>query len=110
MAQVREILNKLRLDPHPDRTFVGRASKRFQFLGYHFFDGALGVAAKNCVRMTEIAAQFYKQVGRRYRSVSLGLYRTRWHAWFRSGLEGLNLSRDFLAPFQDPTGRSQSRQ
>ena len=110
MARVREVLNSLRLDLHPDKTFIGRAARGFDFLGYHFFEGTLGVAAKTYARMTEIAARLYEQNGRRDQPAPLGQYLTRWNAWFRGGLDGLNLRCDFPAPFPDPNSCSQSRQ
>ena len=31
-----EVLNDLSLDKHPDKRFIGRVEKGFDFLGYHF--------------------------------------------------------------------------
>ncbi len=33
---VNQTLNELRVEKHPDKTFIGRPEKRFDFLGYHF--------------------------------------------------------------------------
>ncbi len=33
---VNEILQTLRREKHPDKTFIGRIEKGFDFLGYHF--------------------------------------------------------------------------
>ena len=33
---VNEVLSSLRLEKHPDKTFIGRIEKGFDFLGYHF--------------------------------------------------------------------------
>ncbi len=34
----------LRLEKHPDKTFIGRIERGFDFLGYHFGPDGLGVA------------------------------------------------------------------
>jgi hypothetical protein len=33
---VNQLLTSLRLRTHPDKTFIGRIEKGFDFLGYHF--------------------------------------------------------------------------
>jgi hypothetical protein len=33
---VSEILGSLLLEKHPDKTFIGRIERGFDFLGYHF--------------------------------------------------------------------------
>ena len=33
---VNQTLNELRVEKHPDKTFIGRPEKGFDFLGYHF--------------------------------------------------------------------------
>jgi hypothetical protein len=40
---VNEILGSLRLEKHPDKTFIGRIEQGFDFLGYHFSRGAVGL-------------------------------------------------------------------
>jgi len=40
------VLVALRLEKHPDKMFIGRIVKGFDFLGYHFRPGCLTVAAK----------------------------------------------------------------
>jgi len=41
MRWLTQELNKLKLAKHPDKTFIGRASRGFDFLGYHFAPGRL---------------------------------------------------------------------
>jgi hypothetical protein len=36
VKRVNEILNELNVEQHPDKTFVGRISRGFDFLGYDF--------------------------------------------------------------------------
>ncbi len=33
---VNAVLGSLRLEKHPDKTFIGRIERGFDFLGYHF--------------------------------------------------------------------------
>lgn len=91
MAVIRSMLDALRLDIHPEKTFIGRILKGFNFLGYHFYDGAVSAAVKTTAKMRETAARLYEQTRREDNSAPLGQYLTRWNAWFRGGLGGLDL-------------------
>ena len=42
IAVINKTLNQLNLEKHPDKTFIGRASRGFDFLGYHFQQTATG--------------------------------------------------------------------
>ena len=42
IAKINQTLNELHLEKHPDKTFIGRASRGFDFLGYHFRQTATG--------------------------------------------------------------------
>ncbi len=42
---VNQVLGSLKLEKHPDKTFIGRIERGFDFLGYHFRPGRLSVAA-----------------------------------------------------------------
>ena len=44
---VNEILGALRLEKHPDKTFIGRVERGFDFLGYHFTADRLTVAVRH---------------------------------------------------------------
>ncbi len=54
------MLGALRLEKHPDKTFIGRIEKGFDFLGYHFSRSGLSVAkathnfVEGLVRLTPI--------------------------------------------------------
>jgi RNA-directed DNA polymerase len=39
-----QVLNKLKLKIHPDKTYIGKIEKGFDFLGYHFKPSKLSVA------------------------------------------------------------------
>jgi hypothetical protein len=43
---VNEILGALGLEKHPDKTFIGRIERGFDFLGYAFSRGPLRVAQR----------------------------------------------------------------
>jgi len=51
VKQVNAILNRLLLKKHPDKTFIGRAERGFDFLGYFFRPGLLRVAKKTVSNM-----------------------------------------------------------
>ena len=36
MKTVNAVLGSLRLEKHPDKTFIGKIERGFDFLGYHF--------------------------------------------------------------------------
>ncbi len=42
---VNQVLGSLKLEKHPDKTFIGRIERVFDFLGYHFRPDRLSVAA-----------------------------------------------------------------
>ncbi len=91
---------------HPDKTFIGRTSRGFDFLGYHFLDGVLRAADKTVGKMTETAARLYEQKGRGTNPTPLGQYLTRWAAWLRGGLGDIILREPCLpaADHDAPTG------
>ncbi|MEP1352872.1 MAG: reverse transcriptase/maturase family protein [Tateyamaria sp.] len=109
MAVVRSMLTRLRLDIHPDKTFIGRIATGFDFLGYHFLGGMLSAAEQTVAKMTETAARLYEQKRRGQNSASLGQYLTRWNGWFRGGLGGLNLCFPLL-PHPKPGETGKTRQ
>ena len=47
----------LKLEKHPDKTFIGRIEKGFDFLGYHFRREGLTVARDTVERFIERAAR-----------------------------------------------------
>ncbi len=76
------MLGFLGLEKHPDKTFVGRIEKGFDFLGYHFNTAGLTVAHETVVRFVARAARLYEQEPEEAcSSTRLGLYVRRWVAW-----------------------------
>ena len=89
---VNETLAELRVEQHPDKTFIGRTSRGFDFLGYHF-DGLppsadpptpfLPPARSAIARMAGNVARLYEQGADQDR---VGRYVQRWWRWLRAGL------------------------
>jgi RNA-directed DNA polymerase len=58
---VNQMLGTLKLEKHPDKTFIGRIERGFDFLGYHFSRPGLTVAAKTIANFIEKASRLYEQ-------------------------------------------------
>ena len=52
---VNQMLGELRLEKHPNKTFIGRIEHGFDFLGYHFSPAGLTVAKKTIENVSELA-------------------------------------------------------
>lgn len=90
VKQLNEAFNQLQLEKHPDKTFIGRVEKGFDFLGYHFSPEGLGVADATVKRFIEKATRLYEQeVGKPECFPLLGLYVRRWVRWVESGLSSI---------------------
>ena len=80
---VNEVLAALKLKQHPDKTFVGRIRRGFDFLGYRFSPaGIVDVARASVQQRGERIGQLYEQGAD---AVRIGAYVTRWWTWVRSG-------------------------
>ena len=84
---VNRVLGSLGLEKHPDKTFIGRIEKGFDFLGYHFSREELRAADDTRRRFTERMTRFYEQ-GREASAdaSSPGSYARRWRSWLDGGL------------------------
>ncbi len=77
----------MRLEKHPDKTFIGRIEKGFDFLGFHFSRDGLTVAKATIEKFVERATRLYEQEpGEVLASARLGLYVRRWVRWADAGL------------------------
>ncbi len=108
VAMVYQILTSLGLQMHPDKTFVGRIDKGFDFLGYQLSAAGLGVAKPTLDKFVARARRLYEQERRkRQPSSPLAVYVQRWLRWVQAGIElpvhisGLNPCRKGYAINQD---------
>ena len=70
----------------PDKTFIGRIERGFDFLGYHFGPEGLSVAKKTIERFVERAIRLYEQEPREAMASSrFGEYVRRWVRWAGRG-------------------------
>ena len=83
---VNEVMAELQVEKHPDKTFIGRIAKGFDFLGYWFSPQGLGVAKKTVDRMVQKVAWLYEQGADDLR---IEAYLKRWWQWVRSGVDGV---------------------
>ena len=83
---VNQTLAELQLDQHPDKTFIGRISRGFDFLGYAFTPAGLDAAPQAIERCVQRVSQLYE---RGVDLIHIGTYVRRWLQWARSGLRAL---------------------
>jgi hypothetical protein len=97
---VNTILGSLRLEKHPDKAFIGRIDRGFDFLGYRFTANSLTLAVGTMANFAERVSRFYAQErdGPDGRSRP-GAYVRRWWAWASGGLTSVDPA--FTPPF-DP--------
>jgi len=58
---VNQTLSDLKLEKHPDKTYIGKIEKGFDFLGYRFEPRGLRLALGTIKRFQERLAQLYEQ-------------------------------------------------
>ncbi len=74
---------------HPDKTFIGRIERGFDFLGYHFGPDGISVAKKTVENFVARAIWLYEQERREpFGSPRFGSYVRRWIGWAAAGFEG----------------------
>jgi len=78
---LNQVRSSLKLEKHPEKTFIGRIKRGFDFLGYHFSQAGLTVARATLENFAVRALQLYEQEPSR-----LGEYVKRWSGWVRAGL------------------------
>ena len=82
------ILEDLRLRLHPDKTFIGRIQKGFDFLGYHVTLDGLTLANKTITNMRAKISWLYEQGASDAR---IKAYWSRFCGWARGGLQDVVL-------------------
>jgi RNA-directed DNA polymerase len=71
----------------PDKTFIGRIERGFDFLGYHFNSAGLSVAKQTVASFIEKASRLYEQERWTPSGASpLEMYARRWFTWVKGGL------------------------
>lgn len=61
MSIVSQVLQELRLEKHPDKTYIGRARRGFDSLGYFMRPGGLAQAVQTLKKHAEHIARLYEQ-------------------------------------------------
>ena len=77
---------ELRVQKHPDKTFIRRIARGFDFLGYWFSPDGLSIARKTVERMLVKVSRLYEQGAD---VVRIEAYLKRWWLWVRSGVDGV---------------------
>lgn len=77
-----KIMKDLKLTLHPDKTFIGKISKGFDFLGYRFTKNGLRLAMLTIQRFQSKLTQLYEQGASNAR---IEQYRKNWRRWAYSG-------------------------
>jgi hypothetical protein len=84
---VNQTLGVLSLEKHPDKTFIGKIERGFDFLGYHFSPAGLTMAKQTITNFIEKASQLYEQERRVVSAASpLEMYVRQWLKWARAGV------------------------
>ena len=85
---VNQHFNQLNVEQAPDKTFIGRIEKGFDFLGYRFGLPELGLAEKTITNAVNKVRQLYEQKQTApKRAAMLDDYITRWLRWVVAGLD-----------------------
>lgn len=105
---VNQVLDRLKVDKHPDKTFIGRTEKSFDFLGYHFEPGSLTPSCQTVKKHAERIFRLYEQGADKIR---IRKYVWRWMVWLHAGLSPLkNLGRsDRIIGYSPPGTGCQMR-
>lgn len=88
IKKVNQTLGELKLERHPEKTFIGRISRGFDFLGYAFTPSRLGIAPRTFERFVERMTRLYEQGAG---TVRIGEYARRWGRWVRAGLGDMKM-------------------
>jgi RNA-directed DNA polymerase len=93
---MNQTFDQLNVQQHPDKTFIGRIERGFDFLGYHFSTEPLQLAAITVKKHLERLHRFYEQQDNKKATpeevaLVLGVYVKRWRSWCHAGLAGFEL-------------------
>jgi len=87
----------LKVKQHPDKTFIGKIEKGFDFLGYHFSRQSIKLAKNTVNKHLEKIHQLYEQQKRKKATSNemtliLDDYLKRWRRWCTAGLDNITTS------------------
>ncbi|WP_198556485.1 hypothetical protein [Paraglaciecola sp. MB-3u-78] len=93
---VNQHFNELKIEQAPDKTFIGKISRGWDFLGYHFDGKHLSVAAKTVEKHVLHDRQLYEQLRMKKATsiemaLALGQYVKRWQQWATAGLLSIKI-------------------
>jgi RNA-directed DNA polymerase len=87
IATINQHFRRLKLKQHPDKTFVGKVKKGFDFLGYQFGSKTLSVAKRTLLNHLRRLSRIYEQKkGHPQWTALLDDYRRLWVSWVYSGI------------------------
>jgi hypothetical protein len=94
IKQLNLEFNALKVKQHPDKKFIGRIEKGFNFLGYHFSRESLQLANITVKKHVQRLHQLYERQNKKKASseemtLVLGEYVKRWQRWCTAGLESI---------------------
>ncbi|SPE26736.1 conserved hypothetical protein [Candidatus Sulfopaludibacter sp. SbA3] len=92
IVTVNQTLRELRVEQHPDKTFIGRIERGFTFPGYWITEkGVTGVAPSAWEAFRERVVRLYEQnAPREELPVRIERYVRRWKRWVLSGVRGVS--------------------
>ena len=96
VKQLNQTFKQLKIKQHPDKTFIGKIARGFDFLGYHFSREPLTLATKTIKNYLERLYRLYEQQQKQHATSKeiacvLGHYLQRWWSWCNAGLVEIKL-------------------
>jgi RNA-directed DNA polymerase len=93
VRRLNQTFAELKVSQHPDKSFIGRIERGFDFLGYYFCRGPLRLAQQTLQNHATGLHRLYEQQKTVLEGAAcLDEYETRWKRWCRAGLWRLNCS------------------
>lgn len=93
---LNQTLGALSLEMHPDKTFIGRIERGFDFLGYYFSRAPLRLAQRTLQNHVSRLHRLYEQQKEAADCATrLDEYVSRWKRWCRAGLQKLPSDKAF---------------
>ena len=92
VRELNQHFNRFGFQQHPAKTFIGKISNGFDFLGYNFdASGLAGLAASTLAHHHEKLRQLYEQTQEKRKpqdalNLRVANYQRRWRRWTKAGL------------------------